>query len=308
MPDLSLPSVADLTALPDWLTLLPWAELAVILFGFAWGSLLGSFINVVVHRLPLGESVAGERSRCPHCRSPIPARDNIPVVGWLLLRGRCRFCRAEIAASYPIVEALCGGLVALLAAAELVGGGTWLASPPTGYPQGVDRLLRGDWQLLVTCCLHAGVVLTVVTWALLDRVGWKCPVWWLATALGLALAIVAVAPPASPPGLLVGGGGWPPEMPLAQRLAASLAGAAAGGLLGLFGRGNSLRLGLPLLGSVLGWQSLTVVTIVTALAAGIVRRAAPERANSGGFGLGLAVTAAAALACHGPLVVAWSRS
>ncbi|MFM1903661.1 MAG: hypothetical protein RLZZ440_1561 [Planctomycetota bacterium] len=308
MYDLSLPFAADLFPIPDWLALWPWAEAAVVLFGFAWGSLLGSFINVVVHRLPLGESVAGERSRCPHCRSPIRARDNLPVVGWLLLRGRCRSCGAAIAATYPLVEALCGGLVALLAAAELAGGGRWLAAPPTGYPQGVDRLLRGDWQLLATCCLHAGVVLMVVTWALLDRVGWKCPRSWLPPAVGLVLTVVAIAPPAAPPGLLADATGWPPGSATWQRLAASGLGATVGALVGLAGPGNAFRLGLPLLGGVLGWQLLAVVTIVTGLAAEIVRQVAPTRADPGGFGLGLAVTATAALAGHGALVAFWREA
>ena len=301
---LSLPLPA-VTAVTEWLALWPWAEGAVILFGFAWGAMLGSFINVVVHRLPLGESVVRERSRGPNCRSAIQARDNLPVVGWLLLRGRCRACGNAISPVYPLVEATSGLLVATLAAAELAGGGRWLFHGSTGYPLGVDRLLRGDWQLLVTCCLHAGVVLFVLTWALLDRAGWTCPATWLAFPLGLSLLAAGMMPLAAPPGLMPDGGGWPGAGLRFQGLMASLAGAAVGGFLGLTGPAASGRLGLPLLGAVLGWQTLLVVTIVTALATEIAGRCVPGNRRRGDFGLGLTVSAAFALACQAPLVAVW---
>jgi leader peptidase (prepilin peptidase)/N-methyltransferase len=71
----------------------------------ALGLAFGSFLNVVAHRLPRRESLSKPRSRCPHCGSQIRARDNIPVLGWLLLRGKCRDCGAPISKRYPLVEA-----------------------------------------------------------------------------------------------------------------------------------------------------------------------------------------------------------
>ncbi len=71
----------------------------------AFGLAFGSFLNVVAHRLPRRESLSKPRSRCPHCGGQIRARDNIPVLGWLLLRGRCRDCGAPISKRYPLVEA-----------------------------------------------------------------------------------------------------------------------------------------------------------------------------------------------------------
>jgi leader peptidase (prepilin peptidase)/N-methyltransferase len=65
---------------------------------------LGSFLNVVIHRLPRGESLAHPRSRCPSCGTQIAGYDNIPIVSWLMLRGRCRHCRAPISPRYPAVE------------------------------------------------------------------------------------------------------------------------------------------------------------------------------------------------------------
>jgi leader peptidase (prepilin peptidase)/N-methyltransferase len=71
----------------------------------ALGLAFGSFLNVVAYRLPRRESLSKPRSRCPHCDAQIRARDNIPVLGWLLLRGRCRDCGAPISKRYPLVEA-----------------------------------------------------------------------------------------------------------------------------------------------------------------------------------------------------------
>lgn len=86
-----------------------------VAFAFALGASVGSFVNVVIHRLPRDESIVRPRSRCPACRAPIPAWANVPLVSYALLRGRCRSCGARISARYPLVEALTGALfVALL--------------------------------------------------------------------------------------------------------------------------------------------------------------------------------------------------
>jgi leader peptidase (prepilin peptidase) / N-methyltransferase len=71
-----------------------------------FGLLVGSFLNVVIHRLPKGESLAKPPSSCPSCGARIKPYDNIPVVSWLILRGRCRNCGARISARYPAVELL----------------------------------------------------------------------------------------------------------------------------------------------------------------------------------------------------------
>ncbi|MEA2159121.1 MAG: leader peptidase (prepilin peptidase) / N-methyltransferase [Solirubrobacteraceae bacterium] len=83
------------------------AQLALALVG---GLIVGSFLNVVAYRLPLGESLVLPGSHCPGCGVPIKPYDNVPVLGWLLLRGRCRSCRMPISARYPLVEALTAAL------------------------------------------------------------------------------------------------------------------------------------------------------------------------------------------------------
>ena len=70
-----------------------------------FGAVIGSFLNVCIYRLPGEESVAWPASRCPTCRQPIAVYDNIPIVSYVFLRGRCRACQAAISIRYPLVEA-----------------------------------------------------------------------------------------------------------------------------------------------------------------------------------------------------------
>jgi leader peptidase (prepilin peptidase)/N-methyltransferase len=97
----------------------------------ALGLVFGSFLNVVIHRLPRGESLVFPGSHCPGCGRPIRAYDNIPIVSWLWLRGRARCCGARISARYPLVE-LMGGLLAWalvkVVVSELDSATTWYAA------------------------------------------------------------------------------------------------------------------------------------------------------------------------------------
>lgn len=79
------------------------------------GLVIGSFLNVVVWRVPRGESVVSPRSACPSCETPIRPRDNFPVAGWVLLKGRCRDCDVAISARYPLVEATTAVLFVVMA-------------------------------------------------------------------------------------------------------------------------------------------------------------------------------------------------
>ncbi|MDO7867404.1 prepilin peptidase [Nocardioides jiangxiensis] len=92
------------------MTPVAWAAVAGVL-----GLLIGSFLNVVAWRVPRGESIVSPPSACPACGHVIRARDNVPVLGWVLLRGRCRDCRAPISARYPLVELGTGVLFAVVA-------------------------------------------------------------------------------------------------------------------------------------------------------------------------------------------------
>jgi leader peptidase (prepilin peptidase)/N-methyltransferase len=88
----------------------------------AFGTAFGSFLNVVAYRLPRGESIVAPPSHCPTCNEPIKARDNIPILSWLLLRGHCRNCKTAISPRYPLIEAATGALcvAAVLATSSTV--------------------------------------------------------------------------------------------------------------------------------------------------------------------------------------------
>lgn len=91
----------NLEAVPPWF---------LSVYAATVGLITGSFLNVVIHRLPKQVSTVRPRSRCPYCGGAIIARDNIPVVSYLLLKGRCRHCKAPISPRYPAIELITGGL------------------------------------------------------------------------------------------------------------------------------------------------------------------------------------------------------
>lgn len=95
--------------------------LAVVLLAAVLGLAVGSFLNVVVHRVPNGLSVVAPGSACPGCGHGIRPRDNVPVVSWLVLRGRCRDCAAPISARYPLVELATAALFAVVAGVTVPG-------------------------------------------------------------------------------------------------------------------------------------------------------------------------------------------
>ncbi|MHB8506059.1 MAG: prepilin peptidase [Acidimicrobiales bacterium] len=116
-------------------------ELAVL--SAVVGLSIGSFLNVVVHRVPLGQSLARPRSACPGCATPIAARDNVPVVSWLVLRGRCRHCDAPISLRYPLVEA---GTAALFVAVAVRFGWSWATPAADAFVAGLLALACVDLE------------------------------------------------------------------------------------------------------------------------------------------------------------------
>ena len=131
------------------------APVAVVVAGL-WGLLWGSFGNVCIHRVPLGQSVVRPASHCPHCQKEIAWFDNVPVLGWLMLRGRCRQCAAPISALYPLFELLVGVLAVVLYLRFVAMGGE--TSPALllaqflvyfGFALTLAVLSVIDWQLLL---------------------------------------------------------------------------------------------------------------------------------------------------------------
>lgn len=116
--------------LGEHLTTVLWGFVFLWLFWF--GGSVGSFMNVVVYRLPAGLNLVHPGSRCPHCLHPIRWYHNLPILGWLFLRGKCRDCGAAISARYPTIEAFVALLFVFLAAAEVMSNGANL--PPLATP------------------------------------------------------------------------------------------------------------------------------------------------------------------------------
>ena len=95
----------------DFVIILP--RVAALLFVFAFGACVGSLINVLAYRLPRGIGVVTPASRCPFCETRLRWKDNIPIFGWLFLRGKCRYCKTPISPEYPLVELFSASLFAL---------------------------------------------------------------------------------------------------------------------------------------------------------------------------------------------------
>lgn len=136
------------------------------------GSVIGSFLNVVIYRMPLGLNISKPKSRCPVCENPIRTRDNLPILGWLLLRGKCRDCQKPISPRYPIVEALVGTFFLLLYLSIVHSGGALLPYRiPNRFSGGYQILEGRTWDLIALgiyyCYLF--VVVLAATYIQFDR-------------------------------------------------------------------------------------------------------------------------------------------
>jgi leader peptidase (prepilin peptidase) / N-methyltransferase len=131
---------------------------------FVGGLITGSFVSVVAHRVPTGRSIVGPRSECPACGSTIAAYDNVPILSWLLLRGRCRSCGERIPARYPLVELAVGAAFAATAVvlhddlAELALGLVLVAVLAAVTLTDLERRVIPNAILLAGAALGVGIV------------------------------------------------------------------------------------------------------------------------------------------------------
>ncbi len=219
---------------PDWSLLLrtPAFETTAFLLGLV----VGSFANVCIHRLPRGESVVRPPSRCPGCGALIKAYDNVPVLGWLLLGGRCRACRAPISWRYPAVEAANGLL--------------WLALALAHGP----RLRTLVEMILVTALL----VLSLIDY---DHQILPDVITLPGILVGLAASFLPGSPVAPLTALVAAGLGW---------LAFAAVAKAYEKTRGVEGLGQGDWKLAAMLGAFLGWQSMLLTVLLASLAGTIV--------------------------------------
>jgi len=222
----------------------PAAWVAITFFVFVFGTVVGSFVNVCTFRLPRRESIIMPGSHCMNCESPIPWYDNIPILSYLTLRGRCRYCASRISPRYPLIEL-----------------GTALIFLAALWRFGLTPALFVYWALLATL-----IVVTVID---MERYIIPGAITLAGIAVGLAIAACASVSgetggllvsslPEALLGLLVGGGSlW-----LIDQFAVHLFNKTGMG-------GGDVRL-LAMLGTFLGWRQVLVIVLIGSVTGAIV--------------------------------------
>jgi leader peptidase (prepilin peptidase)/N-methyltransferase len=224
-----------------------WPMLVALGAGFFLiGTVVGSFLNVCIYRIPWEKSVIWPGSRCPHCLSAIAPQDNIPLVSWLALRGECRHCGSGISARYPLIEALVGLLFLGVFLADVV-------APP-----------RGPWWVLPTnqlilAAYHAAFLAFLVAATFIDYDLMLIPDEVTVTGMLIGLAMGTLWPEIRPEparattqlqGFLVGLGGMAAGAGLTQFVRVTF-----GYLLGREAMGLGDVTLLAMVGAFLGWQA-----------------------------------------------------
>lgn len=224
-------------------------------------------MNVVVYRLPEGMSLIHPGSHCPACKRPIRWYDNVPVLAWFLLRGRCRDCRTPISFRYPAVEATCAAVFIILGLVEGLGEATNLPMRLEPVVEGVPLAPHTARQLAGMLVWHLLLVCTLLAAGLIEYDRPRLPI----KLFGPAMVVGWLVPLAWP---------WLHPVPAVAGLSGPLAGlvdGAAGFGLGLLGglavwrltdprRGPGLPAAAACVGLFLGWQAAGMILVVATLA------------------------------------------
>lgn len=259
----------------------PWQELRIrsaklfvfAIFSYA-GACVGSFLNVVAASAPRGESIALRSSACPKCGTLIRRVDNLPIISYLRLRGRCRACAVEIPPRYFYVELVGLLIFASLFLYELITGAANLPGfdyyPFTGI---LWIILYAKWPVIGVYFFHCALFSTLLMLALMEQQRLRAPRWMvIALPIGFASCAVAYLPLLTvslcdhTPFL------WPSRLPEWLEQAASVvAGGALGWTIGYCSRAvkvrrrqsaDSLPLAFALLGLCLGWQAVVTIAVL----------------------------------------------
>lgn len=244
-------------------------------FFFTVGACVGSFLNVVIYRVPLGISTLVKASHCPSCSQKIHSKDNSPLIGWLRLGGKCRNCDLPISARYPIVELTIGLLFLLLYYVQLISGGMNLAGRNAPSYAGVLWILfYTKWPLVWLYVYHCVLFCTVFAWSMIRFDGQKVPRASLALMLGLFFAVPFLKSSVQPYPVGIDGAYYSTLAHAGVISAAGLVAAlAVSGLLSLLkDRIPPTDLGVwLLLGTALGWQAVVGTACLLLIACGLHR-------------------------------------
>ena len=189
----SIAVLIDQEAIEPWLSSMGTGVVIAVWFAVL-GSVWGSFFNVVAYRMPRGMSIIHPGSHCPACRHPIRLHDNIPVLSWFLLRGRCRDCQGRISPRYPVIEALSALLFAVLAYVEVSTGGINLPRPDLSAMTAPPLAFWTDLQLLGVCVFHLTLVSGLFCAALIEINGHAVPRRLAAVVLAVGLVVPLIWP------------------------------------------------------------------------------------------------------------------
>lgn len=246
---------------------MPTASWVIVVWLSVLGAVLGSFINVVILRLPRGGSLVEPPSHCPKCGHRIRWYDNVPMLSWLLLRGRCRDCRTRISARYPLVEAACFLSFFVLAVLECGLQGINLPARQQVLESGMVLTLGWSGRELYALFLfHELLWCTLLVGALIEYDGYRAwrrlyvPTLVLAGIAGVALPMLHPVP------AWEGIEGW--YLGAANTMAGLATGVALGWLLSRWEpapRRNGVWLGLACIGLVLGWQAAVGLALLASI-------------------------------------------
>ncbi|MCA9262814.1 MAG: prepilin peptidase [Planctomycetales bacterium] len=165
---------------------LPWIEVVWALWVFTFGACIGSFLNVVAYRMPLGISIVAKPSYCPKCETKIRFRDNVPIFGWLMLRGRCRKCGLAISARYPVVEFATAWCFLAVYVGEIV-----IRASAAGSAEGgvIGLFVSHEWYVLGQLAMHLFLVSALMAIVLIEIDGQHVPprFRWFCIVVGLVV-------------------------------------------------------------------------------------------------------------------------
>ncbi len=168
-------------------------KIATALFFLAVGSSIGSFVNVLAYRMPIGKSVVFNPSACPRCNSKIKLWHNIPIFGWLMLRGRCYVCKLPISSRYPLVELWFGFFFVLLFYVELATGTFNIPETRDYFTRTISTVVWGlDKESFGLYSFHCFLMCTLSTWTLFKLDRNRIPVMAIVIPVLLGSAVICI--------------------------------------------------------------------------------------------------------------------